>query len=112
MPLARSRNLRPFPRRALAAGLALGALLFPGAAEIARAAVDSCPDALITADVKARLAARSPTGALKINVETDDCVVTLKGCAETSDFIKKAVAVAKKVKKVKAVKSRLTVCPE
>ena len=61
MPLARSRNLRPFPRRALAAGLALGALLFPGAAEIARAAVDSCPDALITADVKARLAARSPT---------------------------------------------------
>src|SRR6266849_621927 len=73
-------------------------------------AVDDCPDALITADVKSRLLARMPSAALKINVETDACVVTLKGCADSADRIKKAIAAARKVKKARSVKSQLSVC--
>ena len=104
MSFTKTRTLRAAGRLALAGGLALASIV------AARAAIDSCPDALITADVKARLAVKSPTGALKINVETDECVVTLKGCAKSSDLIRKMVAAARKVKKVKAVKNQLTVC--
>ncbi len=98
-----------FARRALPPVALALALLAP--ARPAAPATDDCPDALITADVKSRLMARHPVGALKINVETDRCVVTLKGCAETQAQIKDAVKAARKVKKVRSVKSQLTICP-
>ena len=94
---------------------AISAALFSAWILAAPAAVladtDECPDAVITADVKSRLALKHPVGALKINIDTDQCVVTLKGCMDTREQIKAAVKSARKVKMVRAVKNQLTVCP-
>lgn len=70
-----------------------------------------CLDALITAGVKTRLLADDVVGAFKINVETDECVVTLNGCVDSKDQIKRARNLARRVKGVHAVKSNLTICP-
>ncbi|HEU4402209.1 MAG TPA: BON domain-containing protein [Candidatus Polarisedimenticolia bacterium] len=102
-PAAVARRLR---RALLVAGLL--ALAAGGRAS----AEDDCPDALITADVKSRLMARHPVAALRINVETDQCVVTLKGCVETAQQRKEAVKSARKVTKVRAVKDQMTLCPK
>jgi len=75
----------------------------------ARAA--QCLDALITAGVKTRLMADDVVGAFKINVETDECVVTLNGCVDSKDQIKRARNLARRIKGVHAVKSNLTICP-
>jgi osmotically-inducible protein OsmY len=93
------------------ATVALASLLGAGPAGLAPALADACPDALITAGVKARLAVDDIVGAFKINVETDECVVTLNGCVDTRAQIKRSRALAGKVAKVKSVKSRLTICP-
>jgi len=87
---------------ALACGTLSGLLAVP----------DDCPDALITADVKSRILAKHPVAGLKINVETDQCVVTLKGCAESPEVARSAVKAARKVKKVKAVKNEMSSCPK
>jgi len=76
------------------------------------AAPDDCPDALITADVKSRILAKHPVAGLKINVETDACVVTLKGCAGSDDVARSAVKAARKVQKVKAVRNEMSICPK
>jgi hyperosmotically inducible periplasmic protein len=94
-----------------AARLAIAALLILAAPAIPAARADSCPDALITADVKARLFADRGLGVFKINVDTDECVVTLKGCVDTPEQKKRAAAVAHRVKKVRAVKNQLSLCP-
>jgi hypothetical protein len=104
-PQSPGRAARVLARTALAL-----ALLAP--AGRAWADTDDCPDALITADVKSRLMARHPVAALNINVDTDQCFVTLKGCAENQAQIKDAARIARKVKKVKGVKSLLSVCPK
>jgi len=70
-----------------------------------------CLDALITAGVKTRLMADDVLGAFKINVETDECVVTLNGCVDSKDQIKRARNLARRIKGVHAVKSNLTICP-
>jgi hyperosmotically inducible periplasmic protein len=90
----------------------LGVALLGGAPSLLRAETDRCPDALITAAVKARLMADDVTGALKINVETEACVVTLKGCVESASQSKRARNLAKKSKGVKAVVNHLTLCSE
>ena len=70
-----------------------------------------CLDALITAGVKTRLMADDVVGAFKINVETDECIVTLNGCVDSKDQIKRARNLAKRIKGVHGVKSNLTICP-
>jgi osmotically-inducible protein OsmY len=70
-----------------------------------------CHDALITAGVKARLMADDVVGAFKINVDTDECVVTLNGCVDSKDQIKRSRNLARRIKGVRAVKSNLTTCP-
>jgi hypothetical protein len=70
-----------------------------------------CLDALITAGVKTRIMADDIVGAFKINVETDECVVTLNGCVDSKDQIKRARNLARRIKGVRAVKTNLTVCP-
>jgi osmotically-inducible protein OsmY len=97
-------------RRLLTAVLA-GALL-PAVAAGPAAAGDGCPDALITANVKTRLLADDGLGAFKINVETDSCVVTLNGCVDTRAQIRRARQIAHKVRKVREVRSNLTLCPD
>src|SRR5213593_1338265 len=90
----------------------LGIAFLVGAPGLSRADADRCPDALITAAVKARLMADDVTSALKINVETDACVVTLKGCVGSRSQAKRARNLARKAKGVKDVESHLTVCSE
>jgi len=77
----------------------------------APARAGECLDALITAGVKTRLMADDVVGAFKINVETDECVVTLNGCVDSKDQIKRARNLARRIKGVHAVKSNLTICP-
>ena len=101
------------PRKSPASvGAALLAAWLVALPTAALADTDDCPDAVITADVKSRLALKHPIGALKINIDTEKCVVTLKGCMDTPGQINAAVKSAKKVKKVKSVHNQLTVCPK
>ncbi len=76
------------------------------------ARADECPDALITAGVKTRLATDDFLGVFKINVDTDECIVTLNGCVESKDQARRAKKLAAKVGKVKDVKNNLTICPK
>jgi len=92
--------------------LLLAALVLSGLlTSPAPARAGQCLDALITAGVKTRLMADDVVGAFKINVETDECVVTLNGCVDSKDQIKRARNLARRVKGVHAVKSNLTICP-
>ncbi|MEE9229141.1 MAG: BON domain-containing protein [Acidobacteriota bacterium] len=72
---------------------------------------DDCPDAWITAKVKAKLLADDAVGAFKVGVDTEECVVTLSGCMDSRQRIKKAAKLASSVKKVKLVKNHLKLCP-
>ena len=49
--------------------------------------------------------------AFKINVDTEECVVTLNGCVKTDDQIREAMKAARKAKGARDVISRLTTCP-
>ncbi|HXH28769.1 MAG TPA: BON domain-containing protein [Candidatus Polarisedimenticolia bacterium] len=91
--------------------LALVAWLVAAAPAAPAIRADSCHDALITADVKARLFADRGLGVFKINVDTDECVVSLVGCVDTAEQKKRATAIARRVKKVRAVHNRLSLCP-
>lgn len=73
---------------------------------------DDCPDAWITTKVKARLLADDGIKTFKINVDTEECVVSLHGCAETRSQRRKAGDIARAVKKVRAVQNRLKICPK
>ena len=73
---------------------------------------DDCPDAWITAKVKTRLLADDGIKAFKINVDTEECVVSLHGCVETRSQRGKAEDIARAVKKVRAVQNRLKICPK
>lgn len=89
--------------------LMAAALLLAIPAAPARAG--ECADALITAGVKMRLLADDVVGVFKINVETDECIVTLHGCVGSKAQVKRAKNLAGRVKGVKGVKSRLAICP-
>ncbi len=92
-------------------GFALGAALAVALAGTAPRA-DECPDALITAGVKSKLFADQALGAFRINVDTDECIVTLKGCVDARAKIARAKRIAGSVKKVRSVISRLRICPK
>ncbi len=66
-------------------------------------------DATITAEVNAGLAKDATLSALKINVDTRDGRVTLKGPAPSVDARARATEIAKAVKGVSAVDNQLTV---
>lgn len=66
-------------------------------------------DATITAEVNAGLAKDATLSALKINVDTRDGRVTLKGPAPSADARARATEIAKGVKGVSAVDNQLTV---
>lgn len=99
-------RVRRFSVPLLSCALAWGLLAGPPAAR-----ADECHDALITGAVKARLMSDDVIGAFKVNVDTDECVVTLNGCVDSRDQIKRARNLAKRVKHVRAVKNNLKVCP-
>jgi hyperosmotically inducible protein len=66
-------------------------------------------DADITGKVIAKLAEDNMTKTLKLDVETNDGVVTLKGDVQNKEWKQKAEDVARKVKGVKDVKNKITV---
>jgi hyperosmotically inducible protein len=70
-------------------------------------AAEFIDDAWITTKVKAMLLKDSGLAGLKVNVETNDGVVTLSGQAESDIQIDQAVKIATGIKGVKAVNSEL-----
>ncbi len=70
---------------------------------------DKLDDATITAEVNAGLAKDATLSALKINVDTRDGKVTLKGPAPSADARERATQIAKAVKGVSTVDNQLTV---
>ena len=67
-------------------------------------------NAALTAKVKSALASDAGAKTLaKINVDSNQGVVTLKGKVDSADLKKKAEAIAKKVEGVKSVKNELRV---
>ena len=72
---------------------------------------DDCPDAWITAKVKSRLFGKKGLGAFKINIDTEQCVVSLNGCVDTEKTRENAAAQASEVSKVREVRNNLTLCP-
>jgi len=93
-------------RLLVAVSLSIG--LLSGAAVPAGA--DECKDAWITAKVKTRLMGDDLIGVFKINVDTEECHVTLNGCVDARDQIERAADLARSVKKVRGVTNKLTVC--
>lgn len=72
-------------------------------------ASDKVADALITTSVKAELAKDSKLSALRINVDTDNGRVALKGTAPDADSKARATSLASAVKGVVSVDNQLTV---
>ncbi len=75
----------------------------------ARAGGAACNDDAITRVVKNRLAADRVIGEFLIEVSTSECVVTLNGCVESRDQVRRAKEVAKRLVHAR-VKNELTVC--
>ena len=78
-----------------------------GSADADRSAGQAIDDATVTAKVKAALMAESGVDGTKINVDTFNGRVTLKGEVPDQTMIDKAVQVAKSVEGVKDVDNRL-----
>lgn len=70
---------------------------------------DKIDDAVITTSVKAELAKDSNLSALKINVDTDNGRVALKGTAPSTAAREQATTLAQNVKGVISVDNQLTV---
>ncbi len=70
---------------------------------------DECPDGWITTKVGTKLTFK---GMIKIDVSTEECVVTLRGCTKTEEKREAAVMAAKNTKYVKAVNNKITLCPD
>jgi len=69
----------------------------------------SITDVALTADIKTKLLADPFVSGLKINVDTKDHVVTLKGVVGTQAEKDRALAIAREVKQVARVEDQLTV---
>jgi len=80
-----------------------------GVAGCSSQAVD---DSAITVKVKSKLAADSKTSAIKIGVDTKDCVVTLSGTVPTATEKDEADKIAKNTEGVKRVVNGITVNPD
>jgi osmotically-inducible protein OsmY len=72
---------------------------------------DKVSDAMITTSVKTELAKDSTLSALKINVDTQDGKVALKGVAPSNEAREHATTLAQNVKGVTSVDNQLTVEP-
>lgn len=96
-------------RAALGAVLTVAAVALAPAPLRAQAEPAVCKDTTITGIVRTRLAADKEIGQFRIGIVTSDCVVTLSGCVESKDQVKKAKELAKRMVHVK-VKNDLTVC--
>lgn len=72
---------------------------------------DKIDDAVITASVKTELAKDASLSALKINVDTSNGRVALKGTAPSAAAKDQATALAKNVKGVSDVDNQLTIEP-
>jgi osmotically-inducible protein OsmY len=72
---------------------------------------ETIDDAAITAQVKTSLLNDSDVAGLRIDVDTFKGVVTLSGAVKTAAERDKAVALARKVKGVRDVKSTLQINP-
>lgn len=79
-----------------------------GAAPSTQATVAEDPDAKIAADVKAALAANPDFGATKVDVHSDDGVVTLRGRAPDPNARERAAEIARTVREVRTVDNQLT----
>jgi len=75
----------------------------------AASAGDAIDDVAITASVSAGLAKDLDLSALRINVDTQDGVVSLNGPAPSATAKERAETIAKAVKGVKSVQNHLTV---
>jgi osmotically-inducible protein OsmY len=73
------------------------------------AAADKIDDATITTKVNAALAADKDLSAIKIDVDTQNGVVTLSGPAPTATAKERASEVARNIKGVTSVNNQLTV---
>ena len=80
----------------------------PAAASAADRIGDAAGDAALTAKVKTALLADDEVKGLRIDVDTSNGVVTLKGAADTQAHVSRAETVAKGVDGVKSVENRLT----
>lgn len=72
---------------------------------------DATGDALITGKVKTLLLADTDVKGLKIDVDTQNGIVSLNGTADTAGHSDKATTIAKGVDGVKSVDNHLTVKP-
>jgi hyperosmotically inducible periplasmic protein len=68
-------------------------------------------DAVISTKIKSEYAKDKDVSALRINVDTDKGVVTLRGTAKSKAEADKAVSIAKNVSGVSSVKSEIKVEP-
>ena len=68
-------------------------------------------DAMISTKIKSEYAKDKEVSALRINVDTDKGVVTLRGTAKSKEEADKAVSIAKNVSGVSNVKSEIKVEP-
>ncbi|WJW76031.1 BON domain-containing protein [Thiohalobacter sp. IOR34] len=119
-------TLRNIYSRGLALGLLLGSLFLPGCGALvvggaaaggyylgkdARTLGEITDDATITSTINSRYVKDSLVPALDINVDTYRGVVTLYGSVGSRAVAERAVAIARSVKGVKRVVSKLTVVP-
>ena len=88
--------------RRIALALVLVLTVFVGAAQ-ARSVGEVLDDTRISAEVKARLTAESPPNFVKIDVHTEQGVVTLSGTVETPEKRARAAQIASAVGGVKGL---------
>jgi len=89
--------------------LALILALALGACSSTKSAGTQVDDAAITAKVKAKLATERPANLVKVNVDTTNGVVRLRGTVPTLDDKRKAEELARLTEGVRQVVSELTV---
>lgn len=77
--------------------------------EAAGKVAEKVDDVAITTEVKTKLIADSQVAARKINVDTKDGVVTLKGTVKTEQEREKAIQIARDTRGVQRVEDQLTV---
>jgi hypothetical protein len=100
----------PVEPRALGAGAGAGAIGPTGAPnEIADSGGVQHTDGALTARVKTALMGDEQVKGLRIDVDTRDAQVTLKGALETEQQVARAMEVARGVDGVRSVINRLTV---
>ena len=111
-PDATARRSDSAESRTANAGARAGAAV-DNAADKTRAmgasAVDKVDDAVITTKVKAAIAADKDLSAIKVDVDTQNGVVTLSGPAPTAAAKEHASEIARNVKGVNSVNNQLTI---